>query len=137
MKGHCVRVLLFAAVVASRAAFAQAVELKGQYTFEGKSEMSSMLVFGEDGVSFVAFRASDLASTYGEGKFELQGKRLILHYDSTGVSKRVSRKHLITPTSTDTLMLRSITSKKFELILNLSGYVETYRKVNDPLLKKR
>lgn len=126
-----------AATVAVTGSYAQAVALKGQYTFEKKKEMSSMFVFADDGVSFVAFRTGDLASTYGEGKFELQGSSLILHYDSAGVKKRVSRKHIITPTGTDTLMLRSLTARKFELVLDPSGYVETYHKVNDPLRKKR
>jgi hypothetical protein len=88
-------------------------------------------------VSFVVFRAGDLASTYGEGTFELQGTNLILHYDSAGVKKRVSRMHIITPTDTDTLTLRNLTARKFELVLNPSGYVETYHKVSDPLRKKR
>ena len=128
---------LAAAVGVVSTVFAQAIELKGQYAFEKKKDMSSMFVFADDGVSFVAFRTSDLASTYGEGKFELQGTNLILHYDSAGVSKRVSRRHIITPTGTDTLTLRNRTAKKFELVINPTGYVETYHKVNDPLLKKR
>jgi hypothetical protein len=132
-----VPILLIIVTVAVTGVFAQAPGLKGQYTFEKKNEMSSMFVFADDGVSFVAFRAGDLASTYGEGKFELQGTRLILHYDSTGVKKRVSRKHIITPTGTDTLTLRNVTARKFELVLDPSGHVETYRKLNDPLAKKR
>jgi hypothetical protein len=62
---------------------------------------------------------------------------LILHYDSTGVNRRVSKKHIIAPTGTDTLTLRHVTARKFELVLNPSGYVETYRKVDDPIRKKR
>jgi len=139
MRYYVIMRLLFvtAIVAASETGAAQAVTLKGQYTFEKKKEMSSMFIFADDGVNFVSFRASDLASTYGEGRFELQGTNLILHYDSAGVSRRVSRKHIITPTGTDTLTVRNVTAKKFELVLNPSGYVEIYRKVNDPLIKKR
>lgn len=116
---------------------AQNVELKGQYNYEKKDEMSSLFVFDDDGVNFMAFRVGDMASIYSEGKFELKGNLLILHYDSTGVRKRVSKTHIITPTGTDTLMLRHVTSRKFDLVLQPYDYVETYRKVKDPLLKKK
>lgn len=119
------------------ASHAQAAGLKGQYVFEGKNDMSSMFVFTDDGTSFIAFRASDLGSFYGEGKFQLVGSNLVLHYDSTGVGKRVSKTHHITPTGTDTLIIRNLTAKKFELVLQPSGFVETYRKVKYPGHKKR
>jgi hypothetical protein len=116
---------------------AQTVELKGQYNYEKKHEMSSLFVFDDDGVNFMAFRMGDMASIYSEGKFELKGNLLILHYDSTGVRKRVSKTHIVTPTGTDTLMLRNVTPKKFDLVLQPYDYVETYRKVKDALLKKK
>jgi hypothetical protein len=129
--------LLLVLSMGSNCVVAQAVELKGQYTFEKKNGMSSMFVFEDDSASFIAFRASDIASIYGEGKFELKGDMLILHYDSAGVRKRVSKSHLVTPTGTDTLTVRNMTPKKFELVLQPSGYVETYRKVSDAVRKKR
>jgi len=137
MKVYGIMVVIMATTpAAAPGAFAQAVALKGQYTYE-KKQMSSMFIFGENGQSFVSFRTSDLASTYGEGTFELKGTDLILHYDSAGVTRRVSRKHIIKPTGTDTLTLRNLTARKFELVLNPSGYVETYHRVNAPPVKKR
>ena len=127
--------VIVAVAVISPAVLAQSAVLKGQYEHHRKNEIWSMFIFDDDGVSFMASRSGDMASIYSEGTFELKGSSLILHYDSTGVRKRVSRTHIVTPTGTDTLTLRNLSTLKFTLVDPL-GYVENYRKVKDRLLKK-
>jgi hypothetical protein len=106
---------------------AQTIRLGGEYTFERKGEMRSIYIFSSDSL-FISILSGDMGTFYGAGKFKITKDRLILKYDSTGISSKADKKYYILPTSNDTLRILNLRRNKINIECDYTGRLETYKR---------